>query len=302
MSPCSSSATTLTRLPFAINGLALILFLREATGSFAVAGLDAGALALAAASPAPFAARLVDRRGPRSGCCRSRCVHARRDPVAPGASARSTPRRLRSSPSRSSPATSFPPSRAPCCARAGPSSWRRCRAGPRRLRVRLRHDRDLVRQRPAHHGRHSSRSSGPEAAMALSSAALQVAERRSSSRDCPSRAARSRRVSTPPDWDPSAVGAPAIRHDRPDHDPRWLLHRRVEVGDPGLQRGRGHAALSGVLLSLWSLASGSAAWSSACPAVTGRAGRQLPRDRALFPLATLPLVAAGSSPATMARS
>ncbi len=56
-------ATTLTRLPFAINGLAVILFMRDATGSFATAGLVAGALALGAGLGSPFAARLVDRRG-----------------------------------------------------------------------------------------------------------------------------------------------------------------------------------------------------------------------------------------------
>ena len=57
------AATTLTRLPFAINGLAVILFMRDATGSFATAGLVAGSLALGAGMGAPFAARLVDRRG-----------------------------------------------------------------------------------------------------------------------------------------------------------------------------------------------------------------------------------------------
>jgi len=57
------AATTITRLPFAINGLAIVLFLRSQTGSFAVAGLVAGALALGAALGAPFAGRLVDRRG-----------------------------------------------------------------------------------------------------------------------------------------------------------------------------------------------------------------------------------------------
>jgi MFS family permease len=57
------TATTLTRLPFAINGLAVILFLRETTGSYGTAGLVAGSLALGAGLGAPFAARLVDRRG-----------------------------------------------------------------------------------------------------------------------------------------------------------------------------------------------------------------------------------------------
>jgi MFS family permease len=58
-------ATTITRLPFAINSIAVVLFLRETTGSFAIAGLVAGALALGAAAGAPLAGRLVDRRGAR---------------------------------------------------------------------------------------------------------------------------------------------------------------------------------------------------------------------------------------------
>ena len=55
------AATTLTRIPFAINALAVILFLRETTGSFATAGLAAGALALGAGIGAPVAARVIDR-------------------------------------------------------------------------------------------------------------------------------------------------------------------------------------------------------------------------------------------------
>lgn len=56
-------ATTLGRLPFGINGLAILLFLREQTGSFAIAGLTVGALALGSAIGAPLSGRLVDRRG-----------------------------------------------------------------------------------------------------------------------------------------------------------------------------------------------------------------------------------------------
>lgn len=57
------AATIVTRLPFAINGLAVILFLRDIGESFATAGLVTGALALGSAVGAPAAARLVDRRG-----------------------------------------------------------------------------------------------------------------------------------------------------------------------------------------------------------------------------------------------
>jgi len=57
------TSTMITRLPFAINGLAVILFLRAETGSFATAGLAAGALALGAGIGAPVAGRIIDRRG-----------------------------------------------------------------------------------------------------------------------------------------------------------------------------------------------------------------------------------------------
>lgn len=57
------AAVAITRLPFAINGLATILFLSAETGSFATAGLAAGALALGAGIGAPLAGRMIDRRG-----------------------------------------------------------------------------------------------------------------------------------------------------------------------------------------------------------------------------------------------
>src|SRR5690349_19560436 len=55
----------LTRLPLGLNALATVLFLRERTGSFAVAGAAAGGLALGNAMGAPVNARLVDRLGAR---------------------------------------------------------------------------------------------------------------------------------------------------------------------------------------------------------------------------------------------
>src|SRR4051812_4277393 len=53
----------LARLPIGLNALATVLFLRETTGSFAVAGAAAGGFALGSAVGAPFTARLVDRFG-----------------------------------------------------------------------------------------------------------------------------------------------------------------------------------------------------------------------------------------------
>ena len=57
------AATLLGRLPFAINALAVLLYARDVTGSFAGAGLVSGGLALGSAFGAPLQGRLVDRRG-----------------------------------------------------------------------------------------------------------------------------------------------------------------------------------------------------------------------------------------------
>jgi len=55
----------LSRLPIGINGLAVILFLRAETGSFAVAGAVAGGLAVGGAAGAQLVGGLVDRLGAR---------------------------------------------------------------------------------------------------------------------------------------------------------------------------------------------------------------------------------------------
>jgi MFS family permease len=59
-------ASLFARLPIGINGLATVLFLRERTGSFAIAGAAAGGGALGTALGAPITARLVDRLGRRA--------------------------------------------------------------------------------------------------------------------------------------------------------------------------------------------------------------------------------------------
>jgi MFS family permease len=51
------------RLPIAVVPLAIVLFLRETTGSFATAGAVAAAFALAAGLSAPLQGRAIDRRG-----------------------------------------------------------------------------------------------------------------------------------------------------------------------------------------------------------------------------------------------
>jgi predicted MFS family arabinose efflux permease len=67
-------ATLIGRLPIGISGLAILLYVREVTGSFAAAGACAGALAFGSASGAPFQGRLVDRRGPNM-LLPMACVH-----------------------------------------------------------------------------------------------------------------------------------------------------------------------------------------------------------------------------------
>lgn len=59
-------ATLLGRLPIGISGLAILLYVQDVSGSFAAAGVCAGALALGSAAGAPLQGRLVDWRGERA--------------------------------------------------------------------------------------------------------------------------------------------------------------------------------------------------------------------------------------------
>jgi MFS family permease len=70
------AATLIARFPIGINALALILYLRAATGSFAVAGVVAGGLAAGAGVGAPVQGRLVDRFGQRRVLVPLAIVHA----------------------------------------------------------------------------------------------------------------------------------------------------------------------------------------------------------------------------------
>jgi MFS family permease len=70
------AATLIARFPIGINALALILYLRHETGSFAVAGVVAGGLAAGAGVGAPVQGRLVDRLGQRRVLVPLAVVHA----------------------------------------------------------------------------------------------------------------------------------------------------------------------------------------------------------------------------------
>jgi MFS family permease len=58
-------AATLARLPIGIHGLAIVLFLREQTGSYATAGAVAAAFSLGAGASGPVQGRAIDRLGQR---------------------------------------------------------------------------------------------------------------------------------------------------------------------------------------------------------------------------------------------
>jgi MFS family permease len=71
-----TAAVLLARFPIGINGLAIILYVRERTGSFAIAGAVAGALAAGSAVGAPVLGRRVDRRGQRRVLVGAGILHA----------------------------------------------------------------------------------------------------------------------------------------------------------------------------------------------------------------------------------
>src|SRR3954447_4362876 len=58
-------AALVARLPIGIDALAIVLFLRERTGSHAAAGIVSAAFALGGGVGAPLSGRLVDRFGHR---------------------------------------------------------------------------------------------------------------------------------------------------------------------------------------------------------------------------------------------
>ena len=70
------ASSLLARFPIGINALAIVLYLREQTGSFAIAGAVSGTLAAGSGVGAPVQGRLVDRIGARRVLVPLACVHA----------------------------------------------------------------------------------------------------------------------------------------------------------------------------------------------------------------------------------
>jgi MFS family permease len=287
------AAATLTRLPFAINGLAVILFMRDATGSFATAGLVAGSLALGAGMGAPFAARLVDRRG-AVWLLPLAIVHGAAilalwglgeiDAAAVALVAAALVA-----------GASFPPSGAVLRSR-----WPELLAGdPELVRGAYAFDSVTIEisfvSGPLITGALVALAE-PQAAMALSSVLVVAGTLLFLSRLPDARRA------LPASEHTAGLGplrSPAIRLIALTSVPVGFCIGSVEVVIPAFSEEAGNAALAGVLLSVWSLASGIGGL-----IFGARQSRRELLDSflligALFPLATLPMVAAGA-PVTMA--
>ena len=286
------AATTITRLPFAINGLAVVLFLRETTGSFAVAGLVAGALALGTAAGAPFAGRLVDRRGARM-LMPLALVHAAAVLAIWGLGSVDAPTAAILAVALAAGA-SFPPSGA-------------------LLRSRfpeLLEDDELV------HGAYALDSvnieisfvagplitavivalAGPELALMASACFVVLGTALFLSRLPGERAGRheARRYA----GILGALGEPAIRMVALTTFPVGFLLGSVEVSIPAFSDEHGSAAMAGVLLALWSAASGIGGLVYGTRAAGRGPVKAYLAIALLFPLACLPLAAA-SSPLAM---
>jgi MFS family permease len=69
-------AALVARMPIGIDSLAIVLFLRERTGSYAAAGIVSAAFALGGGAGAPVSGRLIDRFGQRRVLVPLALVHA----------------------------------------------------------------------------------------------------------------------------------------------------------------------------------------------------------------------------------
>lgn len=287
------AATVVGRLPVAINGLAVILFLREQTGSFATAGLVAGALALGSAAGAPAAARLVDRRGTPM-LLPLALVHAAAVLAvwALGAAGAAAPALCAAA---LLAGAAFPPSGAVLRARYGDLI-----AAPELVRAAFALDSVMIEVSFVSGPLITAVAvalAGPGVALGVSAvlavagtviflAALPVAP------TAPERARRHRGLLGP-------LGDPAIRLIAATTLPVGFCIGAIEVALPAFSDGRGTPALAGVLLALWSLASGIGGLAFGVRQAARGPVEAYLLIAVLFPLACLPLVA-GSTPLAVA--
>jgi len=257
----------LSRMPIGMVGLAMLMFLREALGSYALAGTVSGAYFVAMAVGAPIQGRLIDRSGPKlvlavtASCTRSR-------------SSRSSSPRARARLSRRVGPLRWPAS-SPCrsrCSRAPLAPPLRARGGPPpRLLGRRGADRGELHAGPRDHALVFA-FAGATAAFALAIAVTVAAllifvaspaldhfhPEKHGDRTC---------------WPAhGAAPAPRLRRDlRPHHELRI-----PRGGLPGLRHGARRACAGGLFLSVNSLAAPPAARSSAASPCARRSSGSSP--------------------------
>lgn len=283
------AATIVIRLPFAINGLAVILFLREIGESFATAGLVAGALALGSAVGAPAAARLVDRRGvgmlvplailQAAAVLSIWALGAASAPAAALAGAGLVA------------GVAFPPAGAVLRAR-----WPELVSDPTSLRAAFALDSVGIEVSFVTGPLLTAlvvALAGPEFALGLSAGLVIVGTLIFLAR-LPA-TLRSRSATTPEDHGLlGPLADPAIRIVALATLPVGFCIGAVEVALPAFSDARGTPALAGVLLALWSLASGIGGLAFGARQSTRGIVEMYLLIAALFPLTCLPLAIADS--------
>ncbi|MQA73570.1 MAG: MFS transporter [Solirubrobacterales bacterium] len=287
------AATTVARLPIGINGLAVVLYVREVTGSFAIAGLATGALALGTAVMAPLAARLVDRRGARMliplafGHAGSLlALWALGSAGAPGAALAAA---------AFSAGAAFPPSGAVLRSR-----WPDLIRDPGMLRTAYAFDSVVVEFAFVTGPLLTAvlvALVGPQAALGVSAALVLVGTTAFLDRLPGARAPRERAEAHRGILGP--LGQPAILVVALTTLPVGFCLGAVEVALPAFSDGHGSPALAGILLAVWSGASGVGGLVFGARHLRSGLVETYLAIALLFPLACLPLVAA-SSPLAMA--
>jgi MFS family permease len=284
------AATVILRLPFAINGLAVVLYMRETTGSFTAAGLVAGALALGAAIGAPLSGRLIDRRG-ASWLLLVASVHAGSVLAVWGLGAAGAPAAVVALPALLA-GTAAPPAGALLRSRY----------------PQLLGDPELV------HGAYALDSvmielsfitgplitavlvalAGPQYAL-LASAILVVSGTALFLSRLPAEHGRAAEVAHTGRLGPLAD--PAIRMVALTTLPVGFCLGAIEVALPAFTHDQGDPALAGILLAIWSAASGAGGLLFGARGARGGMVDTFLRFALVFPLACIPLVVASSSAA-----